>query len=218
MAFELTTNNFNNGQGYVVMPLLATLMLFSSLTPPVELVDMRAELEAAQPQPFTDDDWSVLVKQLAAVQLVDSSLTADERSVYNTLRVAASPPPSTRCCGTVTPSSGDGATEAYLYMRTGSATWETKIELHIDKAYTCDIATIEVVLAEVGAAPPNTVGTPVDLVFQGCNDLGRAVYSYYWAEFTANPLGFDYNFELNYKDASGGTIAVYARAADTTVQ
>ena len=216
MAFELTVNNFNNGQGYVVMPLLASLMLFSSLTAPVSIADMRSELEAAQPQPFEDDDWNVLVAQLAAVQLDTSVLTSAERAVYNTLRSAASPPPSTRCCSTVIPSLSDGLTQGYLYSRAGAPT-QVAVEFHIDKSYTCNIATIEVTLNAVGLAPP---ATPVVFAvnYTNCNDLGKAVYSYYWATFLVSPVGSQYSFEVTYKDANGVIIAAYTTAYDVTVQ
>ena len=217
MAFELTPNNFNNGQGYVVMPLIATLMLFSSLTPPVDIADMRAALETAQPQAFENDDWNLFVSQLAAVQLVDSTLTAPERAVYNTLRAAASPAPSTRCCSTVIPSLGDGLTQGFLYLRTGSLTNETRVEFHVDKSYTCNIATIDVTLNAVGGAP---AASPVifEVNFGSCNDLGKAVYSYYWATFASSPLTEQYTFEVTYKDAAGAVIVAYTTAYNVTVQ
>ena len=217
MAFELTPNNFNNGQGYVVMPLIATLMLFSSLTPPVDIADMRAALEAAQPQAFENDDWDLFVSQLAAVQLVELTLTADERSVYNTLRAAASPAPSTRCCGAVVPSFNDGLTVGALYLRTGSATWETQIELRFDKSYTCDIATVEVTLGVIGGAPVPTNPTN-ELAFTTCNDSGQVVYSKFWVEFPSDPTGESYNFEFDFKDASGVSIAIYAANYNTPIQ
>ena len=217
MAFKLLPNNFNNGQGYVVMPLIASLMLFSSLTPPVDIADMRAALETAQPLPFENDDWDLFVKQLAAVQLVDLALTVDERSIYNTLRAAASPAPSTRCCGAIIPSFADGLTIGALYSRTGSATWETQIELKFDKAYTCDIATVEVTLGIIGGAPAPIVATN-ELAFINCNDLGQAVYSKFWVEFVSDPTGKSYNFEFNFKDASGATIATYAANYNTPIQ
>ena len=217
MAFELLPNNFNNGQGYVVMPLIATLMLFSSLSAPVSVADMRAELETAQPQPFENDDWDLFVSQLAAVQLQDGVLTEAERSVYNTLRAAASPPPSTRCCGTAIPVNGDGLTVGGLYLRTGSATFQTQIELSFDKSYTCDIATIEVTLGVIGAAPSPIIATN-EVGFTNCNDSGQAVHSFFWVEFPSSPIGESYNFEFNFKDSAGATIVTYAAAYNTVVQ
>ena len=216
MAFKLTANNFNNGQGYVVMPLLASLMLFSSLTAPVSIADMRAALEAAQPQPFEDDDWNVLVSQLAAVQLDTSVLTSAERAIYNTLIATASPPPSTRCCSNVIPSLGDGLTQGFLYSRVG-ATTQVAVEFHVDKSYSCDIATIEVTLNAVGAAP---AASPVlfNVNFANCNDLGKAVYSYYWATFGVSPVGSQYSFEVTYKDANSNIIASYVTSYNVTVQ
>jgi len=217
MAFELLPNNFNNGQGYVVMPLLATLMLFSSLSAPVSVADMRAELETAQPQPFENDDWDLFVSQLAAVQLQDGVLTEAERSVYNTLRAAASPPPSTRCCGTAIPANSDGLTEGKLYLRTGSVTNQTQVQLSFDKSYTCDIATVEVTIGELGGAPVPDNPTN-EVYFTGCNDLGQAVYSYFWVTFPSNPIGGTYNLEFHFKDSAGATIASYAAAYNTVVQ
>ena len=145
-----------------------------------------------------------------------SVLTSAERAIYNTLIAAASPPPSTRCCSTVIPFLGDGLTQGYLYSRAGAPT-QVAVEFHIDKSYTCNIATIEVTLNAIGAAP---AASPVlfNVNFANCNDLGKAVYSYYWATFTSSPVGLDYTFEVTYKDANSNIIASYVTSYNVTVQ
>lgn len=207
MAIKLMNPNLIEGNGTVAMPLTATLMLFSALTPPVSIADMRNSLEAAQAAPFAINDWDNLVNQLAALSLDETVLTIDERTVYNELRAAASIPPSRRCCGSATPAQGDGLSSIAAYPHAGDPLHVT-IEITTSPEYTCDIQKIHVALNPVGFAP-DPVLEPVGFNFSQCNN-GQPVWGNYDVEFPSDPSGGVYDLEYTYYYISGATETVYA--------
>jgi len=214
MAIKLTNTNLIAGNGIVAIPLTATLMLFSSLTPPVSITDMRNSIEAAQAAPFDNNDWSNLVNQLASLSLDQTVLTLDERTVYNELRAAASIPPSRRCCGTLIPSLGDGKTSIAAYPHSGNPNHVT-IEISASAEYTCDIAKIQVEFNPVGAAP-DPVSEPVPFMFSRCEGE-KSIWGNYDVEFPSNPTGGVYGLEFVYIYTSGATSTAYVPVYQLTI-
>ena len=142
MAYKLQTSVFQSGLENQAAQQLCCLKFFSTLATPVTEAVMRSSLETGQFQAFSNAGWASFLQSVAALPLVDASLTTAERSIVNTIFSAIVPPPQLQCCGVVIPSFGDGLTATKGYPRIGSATFEHTIEVELSPTLTCNIKSI----------------------------------------------------------------------------
>lgn len=216
MAFVLELNNYTSGLESQAAQVLTCLKYFATLTPPVTISSIRTDLETSQLQAFSNEGWDNFILSVGTLEFVDASLTVAERAILNTLKEYISPPPQNGCCeigGNVTPSSGDGLHTFNTYYRTGStAPYQYELECILDKTYTCDIDTLEVVLTPVTVEPVVTSASPSVLTSNGCDASGDRIMSNIWVEFGATPSGGSYNLSLTFKDSNGVIVAAFSPA------
>ena len=205
MAFELSPIAFTNGLENQSAQALASLKLFATLTPPVLEADMRAEIEAGQIQPFSNEGWDAYMSVLANTPLNSAVLTNAERSIVNTIRFAVTPAPQTQCCGVVVPADLDGLISIVGYPRVGSATWEHEIVLTLDNSLSCNIKKITVLITGAPAAGTN----PIACYFKECDSTGNSLFSYGWLDFAADPTGISYTLTYTFYDADGVIITTF---------
>lgn len=214
MAFVLQLSNYTSGLESQAAQVLTCLKYFATLTPPVTIASIRADLETSQLQAFSNDGWDNFILAVGTLDFVYASLTVAERAILNTLIEEISPPPKNGCCeigGNVTPSSGDGLHTFSTFYRTGStAPYQYELSCDLDKTYRCDIDTLEVTLTPVTIEPPVTSANPVILTSNGCTGAGNREMSNIWVEFAATPSGGSYSLSLVWKDANGTTITSYS--------
>lgn len=212
MAFVLTTSGATSGLGNQNGQALLCLKRFNTLVAPVTITDMRNELEAGQPVGYiSDSDWTNFLNDLGNLPLDYTSLVASERAIINTIRQAITPEPQQACCGSVTPSAGDGLTAINGYYRTGTTLpWQYTIEVELDSTLTCDIKSIDCTLV---GAPAVTSANPFTLYFSRCEVIGgvtKSIFSASWVEWGADPAGNNYDVSYDFKDANGISLAAYA--------
>ena len=214
MSFTLQLSNYVAGLEAEAAKAQATLQFLATLATPTTEAVMRTAMELGQPQAYSNEGWTALMGQLSNIDLDETLLTVQERSVINTIREVVTPNPKYQCCtdGGVLPSNGDGLTALDGYARVGSATWEHQLELTNDNSIDCDIFSCEITLTPNGGAPAVTSTNPFAITFSNCDANADSVYKYLWATFAADPTGFNYQIDYNFVNRSGGPAATYTAA------
>jgi hypothetical protein len=221
MAFELQLSNFVAGLESDAAKSQGTLQFLAGLATPTTEAVMRTAMELGQPltpdgraSPYTDAGWLALMSQLSNLDLDETALTAQERSVINTIRQVVTPDPKTKCCtdSGIVPSNGDGLTTLTGFARVGSATFEHEIQLKLDNSLTCDVQSCEITLTPIGIAPAVTSTNPFAINFSNCDANGDSIYKFLWATFAADPAGESYTIDYNFLDADALAIATYTAA------
>jgi len=116
------------------------------------------------------------------------------------------------CCGGILPSAGDFNTEVFAVASPSSTTFEYELIMHLDHNLICTIETIEVRVDNGNGGPSITNEEPLILHHTGCNNLDGKIFSCKFIQFVSSPVGFDYDLELIFRDANGGTVANYNAA------
>jgi hypothetical protein len=223
MAYQLLVNNLGGGASQQVIPLLAAFQKFAALTAPVTTEDMRVAMEldqlvpAGQARTYTDAEWLAFLTSLASIGFTDAQLNVAELTVINTIRQAVNLPPSTKCCGSVTPAQGDGLTALQGFAAPNSVTFEHEIRLILDKSLTCDIKTVQIKLTPVGLAPPPTVSDHIVLFNKCDSQTENSLYSDFGVTFAGNPSGLSYSLIYTFKDANGILISAYIVSYNLTL-
>ena len=203
MAFEVTPNNRTNGLEADTAKTQGTLQFLASLSTPTTELVMRTAMELGQSAPYSDAGWLAFMTQLANLTLVDSALTAQERSVINEIRSVVTPEPSLQCGGfepVVSALTSMGFFPFVGDVVTYKHQIEVKLALDVDET----IKSVDVTLVGVPAAIPVTF----KCTFDKCTGAGR-LFTYIWLEFGANPSGNAYTIFLDFKDADDNTITSF---------
>ena len=201
MAYVLSATVLVAGTEAQAAALLAAYKHLDTLATPVTEASIRADLETSQVQPFTNEGWTSFVYQMSNLPLDDSLLTAGQASIVNTFREVIAPDPALDCCGLVHPSSFT----SQAVKRIGTGTFEHEIIISLPIDTDCDIKSILVTLTPTGGAPAVTSTNPYTALFKGCNNNLR-VFTFYWVTFAADPSGFTYDVNCDWKDADGISI------------
>lgn len=214
MAFELQLSNFVAGLESDAAKSQGTLQFLAGLATPTTEAVMRTAMELGQPQPYSNAGWLALMSQLSNLDLDETALTAQERSVINTIRQVVTPDPKFQCCtdSGIVPSNGDGLTTLTGFARVGSVTFEHEIQLKLDNSLTCDIQSCEITLTPIGIAPAVTSANPFAIYFSNCDANADSIYKFLWATFAADPAGKSYTIDYNFLDADAIAIATYTAA------
>ena len=202
MAFKLALATYVTGLEQEAAKELATLKYFATLAPPVTEAVMRADLETAQFQAFSNDGWDGFMAQMASVSLDETVLTAAEASIVNVIRAAVDPDPSYDCCGVDVPSSLN--TAIGIYPLVGSGTWQHAIEIRMGTTTDCNVKSVDVTLTGV----PATIPLTFKCLFEQCTSSSR-VFKYYWTTYGADPTGVNYAINLDFKDADDISIVSF---------
>lgn len=204
MSFVLLSSQFNNGlQSYSAL-LLSAIRDISTVGT-ITIANIRTHLETSQIQPFDNAAFDDFLTQLYSLELDTSLLTATEITLLNVIREYLDPPAPYKCCGVDTPSVSN--TLAAANKKIGSGTWEHELQIQFDNTVTCDVDHVVATITPVGPAPAATV-SPVTCNFTSCSPT-KAIYSYLWIDFVADPSGQSYDITCDVRDSSGVTIASY---------
>ena len=205
MAFELTPDNRTNGLEADATKTQCTLQFFASLSTPTTEAVMRTAAELGQSAPYSNEGWLAVMAQLANVSLVESSLTAQERSVYNVIRSVVTPDPSLDCCGADPVVSG--LTSIAIYPFVGSVTFQHQIEVKLTNTTSCDIKSVDVTLTGI----PATVPLTFKCTFDKCTPAGR-IFTYLWTTYASDPTGVSYAISCDFKDSDDISITSFVPA------
>lgn len=214
--YKLQPSAYLFGNQQQACSLLASLQLYASLTPPVEIADIRAQLETGQTQPFDTVAFNNHLAELYALPLDTTALTNAERAILNTIFLYLNPSPIGLCCGgsdypSTAPIQNPPATvnpdvEIRVYPRVGSSTFEHVMEMAFTSTISCDVHDIELT-GIMGTVNPS----PMSLVMQnlGCIN-GKRTFAYYYIDFGVDPYtpsGQSFSGFVNFRDASGATLS-----------
>lgn len=203
MAYVLQASQFAEGlQSYTALLLESIRQI--TLVSPFNIPDARTALELNQITTFSDAGFDQYLTELYSLDLDYASLTVAERTVLNVIREYLQPPPSFNCCGVDTPSLLNFSTK--FWERIGSATFEREARVSLTDVVTCDVFNIELTFTPLLGAPALTVN-PVTANSLGCIS-GQSVYSYLWVDFVADPAGFPYDVDFDFKDSTGASIVI----------
>lgn len=215
MALVLQDAQFEDGLQSETMLLLSALewIMDTTIFPnPFAVLDVKTALEANQaPNTFNTVDFDQYIQRLYDLPLKSASLTLSERTRLNIIREYLDPPPSVNLCDEPGSTPAVGNTTLKAFERIGSATQEHELQVQFDPDVTCDVYEVEVTsVTPLGGAPAFSTGTPFSIFFLGADfDINKAVYSYLWIDFAADPSGFSYDFALDVKDETGASLATY---------
>jgi hypothetical protein len=203
MAYVLQASQFAEGlQSYTALLLESIRQI--TLVSPFNIPDARTALELNQITTFSDAGFDQYLTELYSLDLDYASLTVAERTVLNVIREYLQPPPSFNCCGVDVPSLLNFG--AKFWDRVGSATFEHEARVSLTDVVTCDVFNIELTFTPLLGAPALTVN-PVTANSLGCIS-GESVYSYLWVDFVADPTGFSYDVDFDFKDSTGASIVI----------
>tara|TARA_R110000824_G_scaffold395070_5_gene595387 strand:- start:12088 stop:12720 length:633 start_codon:yes stop_codon:yes gene_type:complete len=202
MAFVLQASQFVTGLQSQTALLLQSLRQIA-LVSPFNITDVKTALELSQITTFSTSGFDQFLLQMYSLDLDYASLTAAEITILNVMRDYLDPAPYLNCCGTDTPAAAN-TTEAFN-ARVGTASFEKEAKMDLADTVTCDVFSIELALAPVGAAPA-LVASPVTLGSLGCVG-GVSVYSKLWIDFVADPATFSYDLTYDFKDSVGASLA-----------
>lgn len=201
MAFVLQASQFVTGLQSQTALLLQSLRQIA-LVSPFNIPDVKTALELNQITTFSTSGFDQFLLQMYSLDLDYASLTLAEITILNVMRDYLDPAPALNCCGTDTPTALN--TTKSFNSRIGSATFEKEAKMDLVDTVTCDVFSIELLLAPLGLAPA-VVASPVTLNSLGCVG-GQSVYSKLWIDFVADPATFSYDLIYDFKDSVGASL------------
>ena len=201
LMYKLKPSAFATGIDSESCLLLSSLQNITALPVPVEISDIRAQLETGQIQPFSDSGFNQYLSRLYGLDLDQTALTPGEITILNVIREYLDPPPSFNCCGGVNYPSLTTDFDLIMNPRVGSITFEYEVRVELNNSFTCDLTDVAVSINVIAGPNPNTVAfTHNDL---GCIN-GKRTFSFLWESFFADPIGVgQYDFQVGFRDSLG---------------
>ncbi len=206
MAYILQTNAYGANNQSETMLLLSALQNIATLTAPVSIANMRAQLETGQPDTFTDAAFNQYLQRLYDLPLDFASMTAAEFTIRNTMREHLSPAPSFSCCGGTEYPGADTDYTFTLTQKAGSTT-DYILTVDLNTLFSCDVYELEAVKTAGSIAQTPATITADKL---GC-EAGKQRFIFSPVVFSSDPTGTgDYTFDVTAKDSAGATVGTTA--------
>jgi len=176
-------------------------------TPPVTVANIKAALDAGQPQPYSTEAFDKYLLDAYNLPIDTTLLTLAERTIFNTIREHLEPPPSAACCGVDVPSAAN--TTRAVFDKIGDD-FKYELQIQFDIGVDCNAFDVLVGLSAVGGSPA-PIGSPYVCQNLGCVG-GKWVFSKLYIDFAASPSGKTYDFDITVRDKTLATIANYPMA------